>query len=320
MSDLAHQWTDRQIQLLGDEIDRLYAKLKMELALKLDELLGDFDRQSKEWSAAVARGEVSQLEYDEWLDDIACDTKRMGEVASELAKNATRANRSALAVLSSSIVALYIGNANLSAYEFESGEGLSLDKVFLASESQVLPESILKRIPRVGPDGRKDYAWNRRKIMAIIMSAVLTGATLPEIRSRVARVYDMDMRAVKRTVVTVATAVESVGKLDTYASVLASGVPIEKQWVAVMDNRTRMTHRELDGQAVPLDQPFIIGSTGDSIRYPGDPEASPSEIYNCRCELNIRVAGSIDSDARLARLPENLTYDEWKSGKRASEQ
>lgn len=56
-----------------------------------------------------------------------------------------------------------------------------------------------------------------------------------------------------------------------------------KEWVAVMDDRTRSSHAEAHGQKVPLDQPFIVG--GWSMMYPGDSTAPPEEVYNCRCVL-----------------------------------
>lgn len=48
-----------------------------------------------------------------------------------------------------------------------------------------------------------------------------------------------------------------------------------KGWSAVMDSRTRPTHREANGQQVPLSQPFIVG--GDAWDVPGD--------VNCRCTV-----------------------------------
>ena len=315
MADMAHQWTDRQIQALGNEIDRIYASAKQGLVARLDELLGDFDSQNREWVDAVARGETSESDYGDWLDEVAYDSKEAGRIASELAKEATRTNKAALAVIASAVMGMYLESANLSAYEFETRNGIVPDGLRPLAAGSVSIRSVLPRIPKIGPDGRKDYAWNRRKIMAVVMSAVIAGSSLPEVRARVSSIYDMDRRAVRRTAVTVATAVESVGKLDTYGTILASGIPVEKEWVAVMDNRTRLTHRELDGQTVPIDEPFVIGSTGETIRYPGDPEASPSEVYNCRCGLDIKVAGSIKDDLRLTRLPEGLTYEDWKSGK-----
>lgn len=57
----------------------------------------------------------------------------------------------------------------------------------------------------------------------------------------------------------------------------------QKEWVATLDNRTRIDHVHADGQVVPLDQPFIVG--GWPLMYPGEIGAPASEVVNCRCTL-----------------------------------
>jgi HK97 family phage portal protein len=53
-----------------------------------------------------------------------------------------------------------------------------------------------------------------------------------------------------------------------------------KIWVAVMDDATRDSHAEVDGEEVPIDQYFSNG-----LRYPGDPSAAADEVINCRCSV-----------------------------------
>jgi SPP1 gp7 family putative phage head morphogenesis protein len=52
------------------------------------------------------------------------------------------------------------------------------------------------------------------------------------------------------------------------------------EWQAHLDHRTRPSHREMDGYAVKVGDPFPNG-----CRYPGDPDAQIREIVNCRCVL-----------------------------------
>lgn len=56
-----------------------------------------------------------------------------------------------------------------------------------------------------------------------------------------------------------------------------------KQWMATHDTRTRDSHREADGQTVPVDAEFIVG--GFAMQFPGDPSAPVGEIANCRCTM-----------------------------------
>jgi SPP1 gp7 family putative phage head morphogenesis protein len=58
----------------------------------------------------------------------------------------------------------------------------------------------------------------------------------------------------------------------------------EKQWLAIEDNRTRHSHRTVDGQAREMDDKFSNG-----LRFPGDPEGGASEVINCRCTLLVNA-------------------------------
>lgn len=61
----------------------------------------------------------------------------------------------------------------------------------------------------------------------------------------------------------------------------ASGMAIQKEWVATMDDRTRAAHLDADGQRVPMDEPFVVD--GEELDYPGDPNGSPENTISCRC-------------------------------------
>ena len=71
-------------------------------------------------------------------------------------------------------------------------------------------------------------------------------------------------------------------------------VTVEKVWIATKDSRTRDAHRELDGKRViGMDVPFEVRNpkTGqiEQIRWPHDPQASASQVVNCRCTFGIRL-------------------------------
>jgi hypothetical protein len=54
-----------------------------------------------------------------------------------------------------------------------------------------------------------------------------------------------------------------------------------KEWVAIQDNRTRVTHSFASGQRVALEEFFVVG--GEKLKYPGDPRGSAGNTINCRC-------------------------------------
>lgn len=63
---------------------------------------------------------------------------------------------------------------------------------------------------------------------------------------------------------------------------------IYKVWRTRRDKRVRPTHGGLEGNQVPLGQPFVTAE-GNSIQYPHDPAAPLSETAGCRCRLSYRV-------------------------------
>lgn len=75
---------------------------------------------------------------------------------------------------------------------------------------------------------------------------------------------------------------------------------LEKFWLATSDSRTRLTHREAEGQRVPLASPFIVG--GAELMFPGDPDGPPQEIIQCRCTtLLVEPGENVDLSNRQMR-------------------
>ncbi len=58
---------------------------------------------------------------------------------------------------------------------------------------------------------------------------------------------------------------------------------VSKQWLAVMDDKTRDDHFDMHGTTVPMDEPFRFPS-GDEIDFPGDPGGEAEQVINCRCD------------------------------------
>lgn len=58
-----------------------------------------------------------------------------------------------------------------------------------------------------------------------------------------------------------------------------------KQWSAIIDKRTRSTHRDANGMVVAITEPFEVGDS--FLMYPRDTSlgASADEIVNCRCSV-----------------------------------
>lgn len=70
------------------------------------------------------------------------------------------------------------------------------------------------------------------------------------------------------------------GAVESYGQ---SGEVESKEWLAVLDDRTRDAHVTADGQIVGLEESFDVD--GERLAYPGDPDGDPGNIINCRCTV-----------------------------------
>lgn len=74
-------------------------------------------------------------------------------------------------------------------------------------------------------------------------------------------------------------------KLVNDAELVASTqkvVRIKKAWRAVLDDKTRSSHVNADGQTVGINDNYIVN--GENLRYPRDPNGSLENIIRCRCQ------------------------------------
>ena len=54
-----------------------------------------------------------------------------------------------------------------------------------------------------------------------------------------------------------------------------------KEWIASLDERTRVSHAAANGQQVNMNEKFIV--MGEYLSHPGDSSGSAGNIINCRC-------------------------------------
>ena len=71
---------------------------------------------------------------------------------------------------------------------------------------------------------------------------------------------------------------------DEYRQAIFDGKTM-KEWVSMRDANVRRTHAEVDGEVVPIEDAFLVGTS--LMRFPKDTSlgASDSEICGCRCSI-----------------------------------
>jgi uncharacterized protein with gpF-like domain len=90
---------------------------------------------------------------------------------------------------------------------------------------------------------------------------------------------------------------------------------MQKRWVATKDDRTRDTHRDLDGTQIAPDAEFVSPS-GAKALFPGQ-FGDPAEDVNCRCG-HIWVVEGLEPKLMRVRgegIVEYQTYRDWEKAR-----
>lgn len=63
---------------------------------------------------------------------------------------------------------------------------------------------------------------------------------------------------------------------------------VRRTWHDTKDKRTRDSHRDMSGQEVGMDEPFISG-LGNELWWPGDNNAPAEDRIHCRCTTSAKI-------------------------------
>lgn len=313
-ADEAHEAADAEIEAFRREVAGVYREAEITASKTLTEYLERFREQDDAWRDRVARGEATEAQWKSWRRGKILTGRRYRVVLRQVAEGYTHANEIAMGALEGRLPGVYAENYNYGT--FQAYSAARVDDAFALQDASTVQRLLTDHdsyLPKPTVNVPKDAAWNRRLLANQITQGVLLGESMPKIAKRVGKVTGSNMATAMRTARTSVTAAENVGRVDSYRRAQSLGIELEQEWLATLDGRTRHTHRQLDGEKVKVGGKFENG-----CRYPGDPEAPYAETCNCRCTLIAAVEGVDYSDGkRWSRLPEGMTYEEWKAGKPA---
>lgn len=128
---------------------------------------------------------------------------------------------------------------------------------------------------------RLDAVTNTSKdyIARLTGMAISEGWSIDDLSARIAE----KVGGVTRATRIARTEIISASNVGSLEGAKATGLKLEKFWIATRDGRTRESHSAVDGQKRELDEPFTVG--GYRMSAPGDWTygADVSELVNCRC-------------------------------------
>ena len=311
MGDQAHDFAERKIAEFQAEVRETYQQAQADAQEALSRFLKRFEKEDERQREKVKAGELSEADYKAWRKGKILRSRQLSSTIDQVSRAMTEANQVAMAALRGKLPEVYAENANYAA--FQTCEASGLDLAFSLVDAPTVQHMLtageeLFSVPAL--DVAKDVAWNRRLMASQLTQGVLLGESIPKMSRRVQRVTGSNIATATRTARTAVTGAECAGRVSSYERARDMGIKLKQEWVAALDNRTRHSHRKLDGEKVEVGGTFPNG-----CRFPGDPTARYAEICNCRCTLVAAVEGFETDDAkRASKLPKGMTYEEWKAG------
>lgn len=336
MADSARIATDKTLEQMERELHAIYTRAHKEVGetwqAYMREAGEEIDALQKAYDAAKQSGDKAAIKstgrkLGMKKREVTLQNTHYKNLTETLAQDISHVNERAIAYVNGKIPDIYALNYNSVANGVsDTVKGISFELVD-ASTIKNLATSDKTLLPYKKVNGRKDVRWNTQRVNAEVMQGILQGESMPKIATRLGNVLGMNEVSAIRNARTSVTSAENKGRMDMLHAAREKGVITHKIWLATGDNRTRDWHSNLDGVELEIDEPFENeiptkgGSYRDSIMYPGDVDADPANVYNCRCSLIYKVvgfgasAGATNVDGDSIRYSDKMDGEKWDETK-----
>lgn len=320
MSDIAHEETEAGLEELKKKIKREYRKATKEVKQKYENYLAEFEEKDKVYKKMLKKGEITEEQYKAWHWRAVAGGTRWQKMLDTLALDLTTVDAKAMSMTKEYMPDAYAINYNYGSYLIDSQ--LTDSKISAKTSYTLMDRDTVEILLRDDPDlmpvpklnKKKDFNWNKQKINSAVTQGILQGESNQDIANRLTSVVNMDYHAAIRTARTMTTCAENMGRQASYKRAQRMGIDIMQQWLATGDSRTRDSHVAVDGEKRKIGKPFSNG-----CRFPGDPTAVASEIYNCRCTTIALVDGldyGLSDKDNIKRIENHRRYEKWKENNR----
>lgn len=317
--DYGRRLVDGQLSELEEKIANLYTKATYELDEKLSAYFQKFEKKDAEMMAQLAAGKITDKEYTDWRRGTIIGQESWFNMRDRLAQDLTHSDEIAAAMINDTMPSVYSTSYNFGAFMMEEQSAvanvdLSPFTIYNEEAVKILMKDDPDLLPSLSVNRNKDLQWNREHIQSAVAQGIIQGDSMDKIAERLQQVTAMDKNAAIRNARTATNGVENAGRQAAADRVVAQGIPMVKEWNAVLDARTRDSHLLVDGEQVEEDQKFSNG-----LMYAGDPSGDPAEVYNCRCATLHLIKGiGHSNDAELYdKFMQDNYYDDWLRAKEA---
>lgn len=312
--DYGHAETDKMLKKLERKINKEFSAASVEIEKKTKAYLKQFEADDAKMLAKLKANEITQKEYLRWRSSEMAAGKRWEALKATINEDLSNSNEIASNLIKGHTYDVYALNHNYGTYEAEKGSLVNTSYTLYGRDTVT---RLVKENPMMLPAPGKKVAekikrgelkrWNNKNIQSVMLQGVLQGQTIEEMADNLATTLgEANSYSMIRAARTMTTGAENAGRIDSYLRAEKMGIKLNKQWLSARDSKVRMSHRELDGVSVPLNEDFPNGCA-----YPGDPMGLPEEVYNCRCTLVADVDTGSNEQVELDPELEDIDFEEW---------
>ncbi|MEY8378705.1 phage minor head protein [Lachnospiraceae bacterium 56-18] len=154
----------------------------------------------------------------------------------------------------------------------------------------------------------EDVSYLKKSIRAELSRGIANGLTWTEMAAHIAHgmnsPFHKAMNKAMRISRTEGHRIQNRAQMDMLNKAKENGADVVKQWSSTLDDRTRESHKVLDGQIREIEDYFEVN--GHKAKYPGGFGVASEDIH-CRCCMGQRAKWNLDQD-ELNTLKDRASY------------
>lgn len=316
MDDLAHVYTDKQIQKLQHELDIVYKQAEIDIRHKMDDFNKKYRVKERIHLKELRDGKITQDQYDNWVKGQVFQGQQWQAKRDSILDTMHHTNEIATRMINGQTQNVFMVNANYESYSMEHGMGVNFGfGIYDSATVTGLIKDNPKLLPEWKIDEKKDYIWSQKKLNRSVTQGIIQGESLDKIADRLSnKLVSQNKNKMKTFARTAMTGAQNAGRLTSMRNAKNLGIDLQKEWMATLDSHTRDSHADVDGERVDVNSKFSNG-----LMYPGEPGGMPAEVYNCRCTMVSDIKKYPDKYKRYDNIEgkpiDNMTYKEWAKAK-----
>lgn len=281
-------------QQLEKELRKLYKQMASDIKSKIEKQAAGFAQAEKAMQNKVTAGVITQREFVQWKRQELLHAQWAKTLYAELEEDISNAGETASNIINGSTAEAFADGYTAGLYEIE--KGIKAKIVYGITGKKVYDQATINRLLTGNPNllpiatGSK---WGKRRLKNAVAQSIIKGEGIGGLAKRLTVITNMEGVSAIKNARTIMTSAQNGGRQLMAEEAVGMGIKMKKVWLATLDERTRKSHADADGQEVEIDDVFEVGES--KLMFPADPNGDPAEVYNCRCTMIYNVNNNLES-------------------------